>query len=1238
MMRAPGPLAALLVAASCLAPAAAQENAAIAVLIAQGEYWLSQNRPELALPPFERALAADPRNARALTGAAQAQAARGNRMAAETLLARLREVTGPGDARIAEAEAKVRGATVDREALAEARRLAQAGRVAEAVERYRSAFNSPTPPETLASEFYLVLAGTEIGYQEAKENLARLAAQRPDNMAIRLAYAKVLTYREATRLEGIAQLRRLAGDATVGAAATAAWRQALLWLGTGRQAVTELEAFAAHHPEDAEIARRLAEARAAPPGGIAPGDAARLRGFEALNGNRLKEAERDFEAALAANPRDADALGGLGVVRLRQGRAAEARDLLERAAAIAPERSGQWRQALDGASYALDLAEGRRQLQVGQLEAAEQALRRALQRDVPDHADAETLLGDILLRRGEAQAAEAHYRAALSRRPESGAAALGLERALRQQGRIAEAQDLARKRPAAAAGSGSDQTALLRAQAARTADAAEAASLLRAAMAADPANPWIRLDLARVLARQGQAAEGRALVEELLARGGAEARFAAALFAEDQERYADAVALLEAVPARQRNADMDRLLARARTAMEVAAAVAAARGAGGFEARNRLLTLAGRRDASGALAARVVRAFGAMRDAQGAEEAARVALVANPQIQPGGRLAIAAALLEAGRPEAAQGVLAPLEAAGARLAAEERRQLAELRSGIAVRNSDRLNERGEQAAAFDQLRPVLARDPQHAPANLALARLYQGAGRPAEAVRIAETVLMRDPRNLDARATVVEAAIAAGDFRRAEAELAEARALAPTEPRVLLLEARIARAGGDLRRAQGALETAAALRRAQTGEDRANPFLAAVSSPGIGGPSGSNPFRQDSAAAPGLGRASQDAVSADIAREIASLREETAARLQVAPMIRSRTGSGGLDRLDEISGQVEASLVPGALGGRLSLRATPVAIASGDLSGDLAARRRFGTNAVAGPAGGAAPADTTAAGVGLGLGWQRGALALDIGTTPLGFRTTNVLGGIEAAPLLADNLRLRITAERRAITDSLLSWSGQRDRLSGRIWGGVVRTGGRAQLEYSAGPATLYAGAGYAAFEGEHVADNSRIEAGAGLSYAVFRRPEEELTAGLDLVYFGYDRNLRYFTLGHGGYFSPQSYMALNLPVDWRARSDNFSWRLGGTLGFASWREKSAPLFPLDPALQAGVQAAAATDPTILSAYPGQTRTGLTGGARADLEYVVTPQLRLGTALRYDRAADWSEARGQLYLRYRFDP
>jgi hypothetical protein len=374
-------------------------------------------------------------------------------------------------------------------------------------------------------------------------------------------------------------------------------------------------------------------------------------------------------------------------------------------------------------------------------------------------------------------------------------------------------------------------------------------------------------------------------------------------------------------------------------------------------------------------------------------------------------------------------------------------------------------------------------------------------------------------------------------------------------------------------------------------------------------------------------------VAAEIAREVAAVREETAPRATFSASGRSRSGSGGLDRLTEMGAQLEASTA--AMGGRLAVRATPVTITAGDLGGDVQVQRRFGTNALGGTGGGQAVRDESAAGVGLGLGFQRGTLAADIGTTPLGFRQSNVVGGLEVAPRIAENVRLRLLAERRAVTDSVLSWAGVRDPMTGQVWGGVTRTGGRAQLEFASGPVNFYLGGGYATLAGQGVADNSRIEAGAGASYTVFERPEESLTAGLDLVYFGYDRNLRDFSLGHGGYFSPQRYAAVNLPVDYRARSGDLSWRVGGTIGVASFREDAAPVFPGDPALQARLVADRRSDLTLVTVRPGQNQTGVVGGLRGDIEYPLTPQLRLGGLFRYDRAAEWNEARGQVYLRYR---
>jgi len=1234
------PIAALLLG---LPMAAAAQDAprpsagAVDVLVRRAERWLEQDRTDLAAASIARALAADPTNPAALAVSARIEAAQGNRDAAQATLERLRAAGGTEEQR-REAEQAVRTAVVDRGAIEEARRLAREGRRAEAVARYRGAFGSGPPPDAFALEFYQTLAGTELGAEEGRRGLARLAARPGATNRMRLANAQVLTYDATTRAEGIRQLSDLAGQPDVAADARRAWREALGFAGNDPSAMPQLEAYLQRFPDDPEVRRRLEVARNAPAAAPDPTADLRREGFARLEAGDLRDAGQRFEAAIAANPNDADALGGLGILRLREGRNAEARVLLERAAAAAPARAAQWQQALDGAAYGEELAAGRTALGRGDLEAADTVLRRAVQRQVEDRTDAETLLGQVTLRRGDAPGAEQRFRAALARRPGFGPAVTGLNQALRAQGRLAEIREP--PAPRAAVAPGSAEAAQLRAEAARTPDPNVALALLRSAVDLAPNDPWTRLDLARLLRRLGRGAEARAMVEELAGRetSPGDATYAAALYASEDERPGDAEALLARIPPARRNADMARLSARSRTQRDIAQA-AARLPVSAPEARQALLAIAARPDPSGATGAAVIRAFGEARDTLGISEAQRVAQAANRGAGPAARLALANALLGTGQDAEAAAIADSLESMP--LSADQRREVASLRAGMAIRAADSLNEAGDQAQAFEQLRPLLASDPRNPDTQLALARLYQGARQPSEALRIAETLLARDPGNLQARRSAIEAAIAMGDRRRAEGLLAGAKAVAPRDSRVALLEARLARGFGDEARARRVLLAAAEQRNAELGRVV---YPAAVGvAPGAGvnvqNPN-QNPFVPAGGARPRLAAAAplpRDSVAREIAEQLALVEDDTAGRFTAAISGRVRSGDPGLDRLQEISVPLEASISPGSLGGRLTAMVTPVTLDAGRLSTSQPANtRRYGTNALTGTAGTGA-GDNTVSGVGLGIGYARGDwLKLDVGTSPLGFQNSQLVGGIELSPQLTDSLRLRIRGERRAVVDSLLSWSGMNDRGSGRDWGGVVRTGGYAQIEVPIGPGYIYGGGGYSAFEGDGVADNGRIEGGAGFSYPVYRDGINEVSTGLDLVYLAYDENLRFFSLGQGGYYSPQSYTGITVPVDYRGRTGDLSYRLGATAGYVTWREDATAVFPNDPGLQAQVVAANAANPEIVARYPGQSQSGFIGGVRADVDYAVTPNTTLGGQVRFDKASDFDETRVLLRLRNRF--
>ncbi|HYZ48493.1 MAG TPA: cellulose synthase subunit BcsC-related outer membrane protein, partial [Sphingomonas sp.] len=640
------------------------------------------------------------------------------------------------------------------------------------------------------------------------------------------------------------------------------------------------------------------------------------------------------------------------------------------------------------------------------------------------------------------------------------------------------------------------------------------------------------------------------------------------------------------------------------------------------QAKEQLVQLAAQPDPTGSIGADAIRTLGKAGDKQGAARAAQLASAANPGAEA--QLLLAAALFDVGADDAAAAAMARAER-GPLTPAQEQSLIA-LRAGSAVRAADRLNESGNQSAAYDALRPALANAPNDPATQLALSRLYQGSRQPTQAQRIAETVLARNPRDWEARRTAVDAALAAGDNARAETLANEAQMLQPGDSRGMLMKAKVARAKGETANARQLLAQAAAQREQELGRGEPKTERAQVAS-------ADNPFAGtvtdvQNAALP------LDAVSREIAEEARLARQENGPRIAGAPSFRSRSGTSGLGSLTELGGSVEANGRLGNIPGRFSAQVSPITIDSGKATEGWAVRQ-FGTNAAFATA--IPNRDTAQLGAALTAGYQyRELVSADIGSSPLGFRTTNVVGGLEFAPKLTDNLRLRLRAGRRMVTDSVTSYAGSKDPVTGQVWGGVTQTGGRGQLELGVGAGTAYLYGGYASLNGKNVASNTRHEAGAGISYPLLRRGDSVLTSGLDVTYFAYDNNQNNFTFGQGGYFSPQNYVAVSLPVEYSSHAGKLGYTVGGAIGYAHFREDPNLVFPNNPLLQAQLEAASRRDPNIPTHTPGQTKNGLIGGARVELSYPLTEQMTLIGAARYDRAADFQETRVSVRLESRF--
>lgn len=380
-------------------------------------------------------------------------------------------------------------------------------------------------------------------------------------------------------------------------------------------------------------------------------------------------------------------------------------------------------------------------------------------------------------------------------------------------------------------------------------------------------------------------------------------------------------------------------------------------------------------------------------------------------------------------------------------------------------------------------------------------------------------------------------------------------------------------------------------------------------------------------------------------REIDELRADRSGWVAAGGLWRGRTGDAGTSELTDFSTTIESRFPVGDRG-HLVLRMEPVFLSAGRISAtDFNSAQQFGSNALANVSGGVGTTrDQQDSGMGMSVAYETARLKLDLGVTPLGFSVMNVVGGVAYNDSLGD-LKVKLDVSRRAVTDSLLSYAGTLDDVTGRTWGGVTATGARVELGVEQGPFGLYGYTGAHAYRGKNVVNNSRFEVGGGAYYKLIQDADLELTAGVSVTALGFQRNLRYFTLGHGGYFSPQRYFSIALPLEVSGRSGKVSYRVDGSIGIQNFRENSAAYFPGDAVQQSNWETvatanavAAPTGVTWRAFYPGQSKTGLGFRLGGEAEYQFASQWSVGGKVSIDNASSYTQTGGLLYVRYSFDP
>lgn len=389
-----------------------------------------------------------------------------------------------------------------------------------------------------------------------------------------------------------------------------------------------------------------------------------------------------------------------------------------------------------------------------------------------------------------------------------------------------------------------------------------------------------------------------------------------------------------------------------------------------------------------------------------------------------------------------------------------------------------------------------------------------------------------------------------------------------------------------------------------------------------------------------LGRDTSDAdARASAQRNLTALDRARSASAALGAISESKPGSDGISRLEHSEVPAELRL-PLGYWGTLFARADTLWLSAGRLPADYDRAALFGSVQAAGPGaltGFADGVDIDASGVALGLGLESEHWRADLGHTPGAFPVSYWVGGLRYDGRLGGT-NIRVDVSQRPVTSSLLSYAGARDPASGETWGGVRAAGAHAQLDYTSGRLGLFGGLGLDRYRGENLVDNRSLKLRAGADWRLRDNAADTLYAGITANYWRYQENLRYYSFGHGGYYSPQSYVSLSAPLDWRGRVDRWSYQLRGAPSYSWSREDRAPFYPGDAALQTAALASPLPAGFDAPEYAGGSGGGFGYSLAAALSYQITAHWSAGARAGIDRSDYYEPKLFNLYLRYRFEP
>jgi len=1025
---------------------------------------------------------------------------------------------------------------------------------------------------------------------------------------------------------------------------------------------------------------------------------ARTDALDALQDGNLDVAETALMDIYTRRPQDPEVLGGLGLIKQRQGKFADAQNWFQLAVDASKGDNPKWVSLVSLAEFWKNLRIASNLLEEKNLVDAEITIQKALSLK-PEEPNALTLLAEIKSANNDLSGAESIYRDVLSRQGYNVSAIRGLSALLSRTQRSPEALALIEQAlhnyqseldqdPAGKAALLREASNLYIAEH-RTSHAMQA---LETSVQLDPKNAWSRFSLAKLYISLNLAPLGRQVVQEGadISPKDPEMHYVRALVLLSMDDYVGALDSLAHIP----DADLSNsmLETRNRALMQYYFQLAEGKLAKGDRKEAIRIMSVAETAARGNYSATEQVAEGWFK--LGLQKQGLDAMRKLPQPVPLGTQIYWASLLN--RAKMDQELTEYLPSLHIPEGADEtntkyRARIQEIEFAMAGRQYDKLMKTGktEQAQQFadaildaaklntadyfrihrsyfsraqlpDNAIELLNQNKEQFPNDLSLrydlAYAYYQDKQNSNAQReIQELLAITPPDDIDMRLRIASLQQSTGDNSGARQTVDDLTTRYPNNTEALFQAGNFARSNGNYDQAMRYYQ--------KTKEQLVQPAAADLPAAVAGQPAditlkllpekhadtsakthlalvsnneSDSIYRSALASDKGKEKPAASGMTASVDQAMESISSQRSAKIEAGIDIQSKTSSSGTSTYNAIEIPVLARF-PIGYEAHGTLQIDKVNVDAGALPATFNEAALFGkVQAFQAPP--ALPVAQSASGTSVALGYEQDAVKADIGVVGQGFPVSNVVGGIRTGGDFG-KLSYSLTLSRRPYTGSVLSYAGAKDTVTGEIWGGVTNTGMSLYLSSTVGEFNLSGLANYGLLRGKNVLNNDKLYLRAAIDRDVYADEDTALNIGLGVNYTSFSKNEAFYTFGHGGYYSPQSSLSFSLPIELSGRADQLSYQVRASVSYARSKEDAAAFYPTNAALQAQ----AAAGPFFPSGNTGAIYTGGSGGGfgyglRAATEYRVTPNIALGGRFSMDRSAYYAPNSLLMYMRYMFKP